>query len=136
MKRDKVIYWLVTGIVSFLFASGGLMYFLNYDYAHQFFISLGFPTWIIYPLAVLKILGPIAILTKKSSFLKELAYAGFLFDAVLAVSAHLIVGDGFIYHGFAAIILTIVSWRYDRKLFGEYVQKIATKSRNHDTIYS
>lgn len=122
MKRDKIIYWTATGIISFLFASGALMYLFNYDYAHQFFISLGFPTWIIYPLAVLKILGPIAILTKKSLFLKELAYAGFLFDAILAVTAHLMIGDGFIYHGFAAIILTIVSWRYDRKLFGEISQ--------------
>ncbi len=127
MKRDKIIYWTATGIISFLFASGALMYLFNYDYAHQFFISLGFPTWIIYPLAVLKILGPIAILTKKSLFLKELAYAGFLFDAILAVTAHLMIGDGFIYHGFAAIILTIVSWRYDRKLFGAYVQTITTK---------
>ncbi len=127
MRREKIIYWGATGIISFLFASGALMYFFNYDYAHQFFISLGFPTWIIYPLAVLKILGPIAILTRKSLFLKELAYAGFLFDAILAVAAHLMVGDGFIYHGFAAIILTIVSWRFDRKLFGEYVQKITVK---------
>ncbi|TMM55789.1 DoxX family protein [Maribacter algarum] len=132
MKRDKIIYWTATAIISFLFASGALMYLFNYDYAHQFFISLGFPTWIIYPLAVLKILGPIVILTRNSLFLKELAYAGFLFDAILAVAAHIMVGDGFIYHGLAAIILTIVSWRYDRKLFGAYVQKASTKYKHHD----
>ncbi len=123
MKRDKTIYWIATGILCFLFISGGLMYFFNYDYAHDFFISLGFPTWIIYPLAVLKLLGPIAILSRKSLVLKEMAYAGFLFDAVLAVTAHMMVGDGFIYHGIAAIILTIISWIYDRKVFGSYVQK-------------
>lgn len=124
MKKDKIIYWVSTVIVSFLFLSGAIMYIFNYEMAHKFFIMLGFPTWIIYPLAVLKILGPIAILTRKSLFLKELAYAGFLFDATLAVTAHLMVGDGFIYHGFGAIILTIVSWFYDRKLFGAYEQKI------------
>ncbi len=124
MKNNKIIYWIATAIICFLFGSGALMYFFNYDYAHQFFVSLGFPTWIIYPLAVLKILGPIAILTRKSLFLKELAYAGFLFDAILAVAAHIMVGDGFIYHGIAAIIMTTVSWIYDRKVFGNYTQKI------------
>ena len=127
MKKDKIIYRIATAIICFLFASGALMYIFNYDYAHQFFVSLGFPTWIIYPLAVLKLLGPIAIITRKSLFLKELAYAGFLFDAILAVAAHIMVGDGFIYHGIAAIIMTIVSWIYDRKLFGKYTQTIAAK---------
>ena len=100
------------------------MYFFNYEMAHTFFVNLGFPTWIIYPLAILKILGPLAVLTRKSLFLKELAYSGFLFDAILAVTAHLMVGDGFIYHGFLAIILTLVSWVYDRKIFGKYEQKL------------
>lgn len=127
VKREKVIYWITTGLICFLFGSGALMYIFNYDYAHHFFASLGFPTWIIYPLAVLKILGPVAILTRKSLFLKELAYVGFLFDAILAVTAHLMVGDGFIYHGIAAVIFTIVSWKYDRKLFGTYTQKLAAK---------
>ncbi len=122
MKKDKIIYWIATGIICFVFFSGGLMYFLNYELAHQFFISLGFPIWIIYPLGILKILGPLAIITRKSLFLKELAYAGFLYDAILAVAAHLVVGDGFIYHGFAAIIFTIISWVYDRKVFGKYYQ--------------
>lgn len=124
MKKDKIIYWIATGVICFLFGSGALMYIFNYDYAHGFFVSLGFPTWIIYPLAVLKLLGPIAILTRKSLFLKELAYAGFLYDAILAVAAHVMVGDGYIYHGIAAIVLTIVSWIYDRKLFGKYEQKM------------
>lgn len=124
MKKNKIIYWIATGIICLLFLSGGLMYLFNYEYAHQFFIFLGFPTWIIYPLAVLKLLGPLAIITRKSLFLKELAYAGFLFDAILAVTAHIMVGDGYIYHGFAAIIFTIISWVYDRRIFGQYQQTL------------
>ncbi|WP_075344631.1 DoxX family protein [Tenacibaculum agarivorans] len=122
MKKNKIIYWIATGIVCFVFFAGGLMYFFNYDYAHSFFVSLGFPTWIIYPLGILKILGPIAVLSRKSLFLKELALAGFIFDAILAVTAHLMVNDGYIYHGIAAIIFTIISWIYDRKLFGKMTQ--------------
>ncbi len=124
MKKDKIIYWIATGIVCFMFFGGGLTYFFNYEMADTFFTSLGFPTWIIYPLGVLKILGPLVILSRKSLFLKELAYAGFLFDAILAVTAHIMVGDGYIYHGILAIVLTIVSWIYDRKIFGKVQREV------------
>ena len=126
MKSDRVIYWATTGILSFLFVSGAMMYIFNYERASGFFTSLGFPTWIIYPLAVLKILGPVAILTKKSKFLKELAYAGFLYDALLAFFAHWMVRDGEYLFCTLAFVFTIVSWVYDRKVFGAYEQKLDT----------
>lgn len=122
MKKNKIIYWVTTGLLCFLFFAGAMMYLFNYERAHGFFINLGFPTWIIYPLAALKILGVIAILTKKSNFLKELAYAGFLFDAILALAAHIMVSDGEYAPAIAALIFTILSWTYDRKVFGKYVQ--------------
>ncbi len=124
MKNHKIIYWIATGIVCFLFFAGGMMYFFNYEHAHNFFVSLGFPTWLIYPLAILKILGAIAILSRKSLFLKELAYAGFLYDAILALVAHLIVNDGEYTPAILAILFTLISWRYDRLYFGTYEQKI------------
>ncbi|HAS45960.1 MAG TPA: hypothetical protein DCS93_36090 [Microscillaceae bacterium] len=125
MKKDKMIYWIATGFLSFMFCAGATMYLVNYPMAHRFFNSLGFPTWIIYPLVVLKFAGVVAILSRKSGFLKELAYAGFLFDAVLAVVAHMMVQDGQYYHGLAVILATIVSWIYDRKVFGVYNQLLA-----------
>ena len=124
MKIDKIIYWIVTGLLCALFFMGALMYLFNYPRAEGFFISLGFPTWIIYPLAILKVLGPIVILLRKSLFLKELAYAGFLFDAVLAFFAHYMVRDGEYMFAVLAFIFTIVSWIYDRKVFGKYIQLI------------
>ncbi len=127
MKTTKTIYWIATGLLSALFIMGAMMYIFNYPRAESFFINLGFPIWIIYPLAILKILGPIVILTKKSLFLKELAYAGFIFDAILAFFAHLMVADGEYMFSIVAIILTIISWVYDRKVFGNYTQSIKTK---------
>ena len=122
MKKDKIIYWIATGLLCFFFVAGGLMYFFNYEHAHAFFESLGFPTWIIYPLAILKLLGPIAILTRKSLLLKELAYAGFAYDAVLALSAHLMVLDGEYLPAILALLATAFSWIYDRKVFGKLTQ--------------
>lgn len=126
MKTNKVIYWVATGFLSALFIMGAMMYIFNYPRAESFFISLGFPTWIIYPLAILKILGPLVILTRKSLFLKELAYAGFIFDATLAFFAHYLVSDGEYLFSILALIFTTVSWIYDRKVFGNYEQKSPT----------
>ena len=117
MKKHKIIYWVATGVLCFLFFAGAMMYIFNYERAHGFFISLGFPTWIIYPLAVLKILGVIAILTKRSNFLKELAYAGFLYDSILALVAHIMVSDGEYVPAVVSLILIAISWTFDRKVF-------------------
>ena len=123
MKRDKIIYWIATGLLSALFVAGGLMYLLNYPRAAGFFTNLGFPTWIIYPLAILKFAGVITILSRKSLFLKELAYAGFLYDALLALVAHVVVQDGEAMPAVLSLVFIMVSWRYDRKVFGAYTQK-------------
>ncbi|CAM1345058.1 DoxX family protein [Tenacibaculum amylolyticum] len=122
MNTNKTIYWISTGLLSMLFIMGAMMYIFNYPRAESFFINLGFPTWIIYPLAFLKIIAPIVILTRRSLFLKELAYAGFLFDAILAFFAHLMVLDGEYLFSILATIFTIISWIYDRKVFGNYIQ--------------
>jgi len=122
MKKNKIIYWIATGLMSAIFLFSASMYLFTYERASDFFINLGFPTWLIYPLAILKILGVVAVLTKKSKFLKELAYAGFLFDAILALVAHLVVSDGEHMAAVLAIIFTITSWSFDRKVFGNYTQ--------------
>jgi hypothetical protein len=92
------------------------MYIFVYPRAEGFFISLGFPTWIIYPLAIAKILGVIAVLTKKSQLLKEWAYAGFFFDALLALVAHYIAQDGEFMPALISIILVIISRTFETKI--------------------
>ena len=81
------------------------------------FTRLGFPTYIIYPLAIAKILGLIAIWSRKSKMLKEWAYAGFFFDFVLALSAHLVVKDGEWIPAFVALILLSISYLWSNKVF-------------------
>ncbi|MEO0526197.1 MAG: DoxX family protein [Bacteroidota bacterium] len=126
MKKNKLIYWIATGLMSAIFLFSASMYLHNYERVSGFFVNLGFPTWIIYPLAILKILGILALLSKKSTFLKELAYAGFLFDAILALVAHLMVSDGEQMGAILAIIFITISWIYDRKIFGQYHQLLNT----------
>ena len=99
-----------------IFLFSAYMYLSNYEQVTGFFEELMFPTWLIYPMAIAKILGVIAILSKQSKFLKELAYAGFFYDALLALCAHLINGDGGYLFSIIALSATIVSWIFDRRI--------------------
>ncbi|MBT8220640.1 MAG: DoxX family protein [Bacteroidia bacterium] len=116
-KRNKIIYWTATGLLSLLMVFSAGMYVFNHELVSATFVRLGFPTYIIYPLATAKILGLIAIWTRKSQTLKEWAYAGFFFDFVLALSAHLIAEDGEWIPSVAALILILISYRWSKKLF-------------------
>lgn len=86
------------------------------------FQQLGYPSYIIYPLAIAKILAVVAILTKKSALLKEWAYAGMFFDFVLATSAHIAVQDGEYLPAALAIVALIVSRIYDQKVFSPEIK--------------
>ncbi len=115
-KTIKIIYWLSTGLLSALMCFSAGMYVFNYEAVSEIFTGLGFPTWIIYPLALAKMLGLIAIWTRKSRMLKEWAYAGFFFDFVLAASAHLMIDDGGHGGALGAIVLLLASYTFEGKL--------------------
>ncbi len=117
MTLPKVIYWVSTALMCLIFAFSAYNYFFNYEMIAGFFGQLGFPVWLIYPLAIAKVLGIIAVLSRVSPLLKEWAYAGFFFDAVLALSAHYIEQDGAWSFAFAAIVFIIVSRLYESKVF-------------------
>ena len=117
MKAKKTIYWIATGLLTLQMLFSVWMYFFNHEGIREAFIALGYPTYIIYPLAILKLLGLVAILTKKSEVLKEWAYAGFFFDFVLAFFAHVMVGDGQQIGAVLALIFWTVSYWFDKQLF-------------------
>ena len=116
-KTHKIIYWVATGLLTLMMIFSASMYFFNHEEVAGAFTKLGFPTFVIYPLATAKILGLVAILTKKSNTLKEWAYAGFFFNFLLAAGAHINAGDGEQGGAIAALVLLAVSYYFDRKVF-------------------
>ena len=58
----------------------------------QMMPQLGYPVYLTYLLPVVKVLGPLAILSRLSVALSDLAYAGMFFHLLLAFSAHLTSG--------------------------------------------
>lgn len=105
MKNYKLVYWISTGLLTAMMLMSAGMYIFNHEEISKVFVSLGYPAYIIYPLAVAKVLGLVAIWSNQSKALKEWAYAGFFFDFVLAFFAHVMVSDG---EQFGAVIATVI----------------------------
>lgn len=114
-KKNKITYYIATSLLSIIMTMSATMYIVKYEMVSATFTKLGFPTFIIYPLALAKILGLIALWTNKSKQLKEWAYAGFFFNTVLATGAHLNVNDGEHFGAIVAFILVIISYIFYRK---------------------
>ncbi len=117
MNLQKIVYWTSTGMLTLLMLFSAYNYFFKYPMIEGFFVALGYPTYLIYPLAIAKILGLLAIWTRKSNLLKEWAYAGFFYDTVLAFTAHYFV-DGGILFAAIGIILVLVSRLTEGLVFG------------------
>ena len=93
MFNQKYIYWISTILLFSMLILTCILYVVCYDMLVDYFMLYGYPIYIIYPLAFFKIVGSIIILTNKNKFLKELAYAGFFFNFILAFFAHYMVNE-------------------------------------------
>lgn len=105
MKAIRITHWVVTVLLSALLLFSASMYVFNPEEISKHFVALGFPTWLMYPMATAKFLGVIMILTKFKGWLTEWAYAGIFFNVLLATGAHLVAGDG---EAGVALIATVV----------------------------
>jgi len=115
MKRNKIIYYVATGLLTLLMLFSVGMYFFNHEEVAGMFTSFGYPTYIIYPLAVAKLLGLFALWNPNFKAIKEWAYAGFFFDFILAFFAHYMIKDGGQMMAGVALVLLIISYIYSKK---------------------
>ena len=88
-SSTKWLYWVAIGLFSALFIYSALLTVIDAKGSYAEFQRLSFPAWLTYPTAIAKLLGVFAILTSKSRSLKDFAFAGFLYDLLLALGAHL-----------------------------------------------
>ncbi|MEZ2224306.1 DoxX family protein [Rhizobium sp. RCC_161_2] len=83
-------YWISTALLSLLYLTSATMYLFKGSWVRQALGELGYHVAYLVPfLIVVKILGPLAILSRVSVPLSDLAYAGMLFHLILAAFAHL-----------------------------------------------
>lgn len=84
------IYWISTILLSLLYLSSAFLYLTKGGWVRQTLAGLNYPAPYLVPLMiVVKVLGPIAILSRISMPLSDLAYAGIFFHLLLSGSAHI-----------------------------------------------
>jgi len=115
MKKNKIVYYIATSLLTVLILFSAGMYFFNYDEVVQMFTNFGYPTYIIYPYAFIKLVGLYAIWNPNFSIIKEWAYAGFFFAFILAFFAHYMIHDGEHISALLALLLLIVSYIFNKK---------------------
>lgn len=93
-SRQRRLYWFVTGLFCAVFLVSALLTFVDPEGTREATARLGFPPFIgTYPLALAKLAGVAAILWRRSTTLITFAFAGFLYDLVLALTAHVYEND-------------------------------------------
>ncbi len=116
MKRNKIIYYVSTGLLSLLLLFSAGMYIFDHETVVGMFTNFGYPTYIIYPYAIAKLLGIFALWIPNFDKLKEWAYAGFFFAFMFAFFAHFMIGDGEQMGALIAMILLVVSYIFNKKI--------------------
>lgn len=114
-KKNKIVYLVSTGLLSAMMLFSAFMYFFKYQEVADTFEKLGYPAYLVIPLAIAKLLGVVAIWLRKSKILMEWAYTGFFFNFLLAASAHMKINDGEYGAALVALALLVVSYLFQRK---------------------
>ncbi|NIJ53893.1 DoxX family protein [Dyadobacter arcticus] len=94
MKKTKIIYWILTGLLSVMLGIGSVYDAISAPEAVEHVTRIGYPTYLVPFLGVMKILGIIAILIPGYPRIKEWAYAGLAYDMFGALYSHVAFGDG------------------------------------------
>lgn len=92
-KRNKIIYWVATGLLALGMLQSGIFAVLRTKQWVDIITPLGYPLYFLTILGIWKILGVIAILIPRFKLVKEWAYAGFFFAMTGALASHLACGD-------------------------------------------
>lgn len=116
MKTTKIIYYVSTALLTLLMLFSAGMYFFNHTEVAGMFTNFGYPTYIIYPYAIAKLLGLVALWFVANKTIKEWAYAGFFFAFILAFFAHIMISDGEQMGAILAMVFLITSYITSKKI--------------------
>ena len=109
-NKTKLLYWISTALFSLIIAGSIGLYITQYDIYSAGFLKLGYPSYLLYPLIVVKFLGLVAIWSRKINWLIEWAYAGFFFNLSLSLIAHFAINTGNHLNAVLAMIFMLISY--------------------------
>lgn len=115
-KRDKIIYWIATGMLALFLLSGA--FFMNSQMAIDGTRHLGIPEWLRWELNIGHLLAGILLVVPVGMRIKEWTYVALGIDYISAFIAHASI-DGMVSATFSPLFtfaLLIVSYVYYHKL--------------------
>lgn len=90
LMPEFYVYWISTALLSVLYLASAAIYVTKRDWVRQVLAELGYQASYLIPfMIVIKVLGPVAILSRVSVPLSDLAYAGIFFHLLLSGLAHI-----------------------------------------------
>jgi len=116
MNIAKILYWLTTALVAFLFSFSAYMALTGGEQYMEMWRGFGYPDYLPQLLGPLKVLAVIGLLIPRTSFLKHWVYAGLAFDLLLAILAHQALGDSITLQLVGAVLLFTSYYLYMNKM--------------------
>ncbi|WP_271393335.1 DoxX family protein [Aequorivita sinensis] len=114
MRAQKSVYWIATGLLSALFLYSAFMYLTNTTVIEGDYQDYQYPTYLVIPMAIAKIIAIFFILYRKPKWVMEWAYAGLFFDMALASFAHYSINDPGITLPLIGIVLLLISYFFGK----------------------
>lgn len=112
-KSKKIVYRIATGLLTLLMLMTIGNSIFNSEFSNRF-VRLGFPTYLIAPLMIAKIVGLIALWSNKMKQLKRWAYISFFFLFVLAMIVEIRATDTDYISPPLALILLLTSFIFSK----------------------
>jgi hypothetical protein len=107
MKRDKIVYWVSTGLITASMLLSAFMYLTGNAELLRNFQLLDLPLYLVGLLGMAKLVGALVLVVPIWDKLKEWSYAGFAFVFLGAVWTHIATGTPWIAPLVFFLILTV-----------------------------
>lgn len=117
-QTTRVLYFTALGLFYALFIVSILLSVFDVKGTLDGYRHLSFPTWLLIPQATAKALGLIAIAQNRWRTLKDFAYAGFLYNLLLALGAHVALRELDVLLALLGLLLWVFAFTMDRRYHG------------------
>ncbi|PCI59784.1 MAG: hypothetical protein COB37_10835 [Kordiimonadales bacterium] len=124
---ERIIYWIATSLMLGLMAFAIVIYPLQYESITAHFEELGYSSYLVYPLAFLKLTAFIVIITNRYRNLKDIAYGAYFLNMVMATAAYLTLGANPV-HAYVGLVVIPVSYILSNRVRGEPTRNLFTLS--------
>lgn len=121
MNTKKIslgLYWLATAYVLFLLSFSVWAYHVRHESIAAYFSAIGYPSYLVYPLAYLKLLTIFIIVSHRYNDLRDMAYAAYFINMIMALVGHFVYGDSFLHAALGASCL-VTSYLLGNKVRGK-----------------